>query len=361
MYKYFKDEKGSTLVLIMMVMVVLSILGAALLQTSLAENRFAIREENRLKAYYIARAGAEAASSWIEDPAYNLGTITTLITNNASNTTAPTDFADGQFWVSFSGNRYQPTVHSLGEYNGVEQKVNLSLDKNYFFDASVTVTDNLHMHNLNNTNVYGSVALTPSATITGNGQNNIGDLYQTTRNFPSPTNPGLLAASVSWPPPLNEISPSDGYADHSFGTINFGNDTYYINLNGNMELQFDEMIIGSTAEIYVTGTGILNIYTDDIDFKGKLFTDPPAKTVLNVFDNGSFDMQTGNGSFEGFIYGPNADMTISANFDSIGAIIARSLTLQAGGNVSFSSTAGNLYPEELGFPSLGYSRTIWLD
>jgi hypothetical protein len=362
-YRFIKNKKGSALALIIIVVAVFSILGAALLQVSLAENKFAIHEEKRLKAYYMARSGAEAASKWVEDPTRNLSTINTLISTNTSNISNWTSFADGRFKIHFSGDEYKPTIHSVGEYDGIQQKISLSLEKNYFFDAAVTVTSQLHMQNLNNTHVYGSVAVTPTATITGNGQNNIGSLTHTTRTYPSPTDPNLPEATVSWPPPANTITSGDGYADHRFTSpVSLGNSTYYFILSGDMNIQFDSLSLSSNTEIYVSGTGTLNIYVNDINFKGRLFTtDPTVKTILTVFDNGTFDMQTGNGVFQGFIYGPNADMEISANFDSVGAIIAKTLTLQSGGNVSFASYLGNVYPEELGFSSLGYSRSVWYD
>lgn len=174
MNSFLRNKKGSSLVLIIIVMAVLSIFGVILLQTSLAENKFAIHEEKRLKAYYIARAGAEVASTWMENPSRSMSTIDTLISTNSTNLDTWTTFADGKFKVHFSGDKYKPIVYSVGEHNGVEQNVNLSLEKNYFFDAAVTVTNKLDMQNLSNTHVYGSVALTPGSTIIGNGQNNIG-------------------------------------------------------------------------------------------------------------------------------------------------------------------------------------------
>ncbi|MDF2546494.1 MAG: hypothetical protein K0R93_1392 [Anaerosolibacter sp.] len=362
MNKAFKNKKGSSLVLIIIVMAVLSILGAALLQVSLAENNFAIHEEKRLKAYYIARAGAEAASTWIEDPTHTLSTIDTLISSNTTNVDKWTTFADGRFKISFSGDKYKPTIHSVGEYSGVEQKVNLALEKNYFFDSTVTVTNSLHIDQPN-CEVTGSVSRTPTASITGYTSNiSVQPPKITNRTFPEPSDPVLLEAdpTLSWPPLGFNINSGDGYADRKFDAVNLGSDTYYINLSGDMKIQFNSLS-GNNANIYVTGNGTLSLYTNSIYFKGNLFTGPNAKTILNIFNSGTLDFQTGNSEFQGFIYGPGADMTIKANMDSVGAIVAKNLTLESGGDVAASAAVGNLYPEDLGFQSEGYSRDLWGD
>lgn len=368
MNRILRNDKGATLVLILAVMSVLAIIGTTLLQAGLAENRFAIREENRLKAYYIARSGAEAVSAWIEVPPTeptidHLAIINTLITENTANADTWSTFSEGRFKIHFSGDQFHPIIHSVGEINGVEQQVNLSLAKEYYFDAAVTVLERLEMQNLNNTNIYGDVAYKPGAVITGNGSGNIsGGSYISHRTYYSPVDPTLdvLAVPFTWPAD-RKISSTSSFANHNLGSVTFDNNTYTIELNGDMSLQFTDLTMNSNTDIYVTGTGILKMYANHVDFKGRLHTESTAKTILNIFDSGTFDMQTGNGKFEGFINGPGAEMEIKANFDSVGAIIAKKITLQSGGNITFSSTVGNVYPEDLGYPSLGYSKNMWMD
>jgi flagellar basal body-associated protein FliL len=63
--KFIDSQQGSTMVMVLMVMVVLLILGTALISTSVAENRFVVKNEDRIQAYYIARTGAQAVAEYI--------------------------------------------------------------------------------------------------------------------------------------------------------------------------------------------------------------------------------------------------------------------------------------------------------
>ncbi len=63
------DQRGAVLVFILVVFVVLTILGVAILQASLSENKQAVYQESNVQDYYVARSGAEAMASYlIENP-----------------------------------------------------------------------------------------------------------------------------------------------------------------------------------------------------------------------------------------------------------------------------------------------------
>ncbi|HHY10083.1 MAG TPA: hypothetical protein GX528_05905, partial [Firmicutes bacterium] len=62
-----KDERGSALVLTIIIMLVLLVLGSALALNSLVEVKQAEREERHLQAYYLARSGADAVACAIEN------------------------------------------------------------------------------------------------------------------------------------------------------------------------------------------------------------------------------------------------------------------------------------------------------
>jgi type II secretory pathway component PulK len=61
----FKGEKGSALITVLIVMGVLTVLGAALLHYSLTDNLQVINDEKRMQAHYLARSGAEAVADYI--------------------------------------------------------------------------------------------------------------------------------------------------------------------------------------------------------------------------------------------------------------------------------------------------------
>lgn len=60
-----KNEKGIVLATVLLFIVVLLILGFALTIMSTSDHQQALRIERQAKAYYIARAGADALGSYI--------------------------------------------------------------------------------------------------------------------------------------------------------------------------------------------------------------------------------------------------------------------------------------------------------
>lgn len=62
-----KKNKGSALIIVIMVMTIMTILGAAILNISLSETKQASYEDKRIQAHYLARSGAEATLSAWED------------------------------------------------------------------------------------------------------------------------------------------------------------------------------------------------------------------------------------------------------------------------------------------------------
>ena len=61
-----KKNKGSALLVVIMVMAVMTILGVSILNISLSQTKQAANEEKRIQAHYLARSGAEATlSAWL--------------------------------------------------------------------------------------------------------------------------------------------------------------------------------------------------------------------------------------------------------------------------------------------------------
>ena len=60
-----KKNKGSALIVVLMVMAVMAILGVSILNISLSQTKQAAYEDKRIQAHYLARSGAEATlSAW---------------------------------------------------------------------------------------------------------------------------------------------------------------------------------------------------------------------------------------------------------------------------------------------------------
>ncbi len=62
--KMASKENGYALVLVMVVMLVLFMLGTALIGVSTSHVREAVKQQERVQAYYLAYSGANAVAEW---------------------------------------------------------------------------------------------------------------------------------------------------------------------------------------------------------------------------------------------------------------------------------------------------------
>jgi type II secretory pathway pseudopilin PulG len=90
-----KNSKGYALVSVLIIMLVMALIGAALLSTSLSDTRLTAAQVKNKQAYYAARSGADALANYIiKNPSKLQGLIT--------NTTQPSDFATGTIGTNAS-------------------------------------------------------------------------------------------------------------------------------------------------------------------------------------------------------------------------------------------------------------------
>lgn len=115
-----KNEKGATLIMVMFLITVISIVVIVLLNSYQDEFFFNIREENRIKAYYIAKSGADIISAAIEasevDPSELNG-----------KESSPVDLGDGKFSVKTYHTGKTTTVISTGIVKNISQTVFLQI------------------------------------------------------------------------------------------------------------------------------------------------------------------------------------------------------------------------------------------
>jgi hypothetical protein len=96
------NNKGSTLVMLVLILAILSVLGTSLLSISVNENKLAIKEHDYQQAYYIARAGAEATAKYLSNNHIGIASLNSLISTSQTDLTDKdaTDFGGGNFKVS---------------------------------------------------------------------------------------------------------------------------------------------------------------------------------------------------------------------------------------------------------------------
>ncbi len=63
---YLKNQQGSVLVLVLVMMLSLTVLGTALLSSSIIDKKQAVRQDRNNEAFYFARSGAEAVAHYLQ-------------------------------------------------------------------------------------------------------------------------------------------------------------------------------------------------------------------------------------------------------------------------------------------------------
>lgn len=127
-------------------------------------------------------------------------------------------------------------------------------------------------------------------------------------------------------------------------------------------MKIDEISLnGASYDINVSGDSgdVFELYVNNISFKGNWTCDPGVKFVLYILDSGTLEFQTGQAAFEGNIYAPYADLTLKANMTNTGGIVARNLTISSGGSTTYDSSTAEVFPEDMGFGTLGYYTGKW--
>lgn len=128
-----KKNKGSALIVVIMVMVIMTILGAAILNISLSQTMQASNEDKRIQAHYLARAGAEAAlSAWKDADNDNKPSgVSNPVYLNSSNVFVYTQTANmiGQFDVNVSPVEQgkDTVITSKGTVGNVTQTVKVTI------------------------------------------------------------------------------------------------------------------------------------------------------------------------------------------------------------------------------------------
>jgi len=124
-----KRNKGSALIVVIMVMTILTILGTAILNISLSETKQASYEDKRIQAHYLARAGAEATLTAWEDADNDSkpsGTCETVYLDN-SNKFVDTPSTNRNFYVIVIKQGDDTVISSVGSVENVQQTVKVTI------------------------------------------------------------------------------------------------------------------------------------------------------------------------------------------------------------------------------------------
>jgi len=134
-----KDESGLALPLVIVVVISLSLIGIILYNYNMAETTQVARDEDNLKAHYIARSGAHAVASYLKG---NIDDAQALIDAGESERV---DFAGGDYRVEiYAGSNFGDNeedmiyIKSTGTYGNAVQGILLSIKMEGVTSALIT-------------------------------------------------------------------------------------------------------------------------------------------------------------------------------------------------------------------------------
>lgn len=317
--KWFKNDRGSALAITLIIMVVLTILGTAFLNLSVAENRFANRNEDRLQAYYIARSGAQTIAEYmVEDH----NDDATLMVGHTSVTNY--QVGGGSFTVFVAQDPIQSNVvniTSIGTYNEISQTSKIQISK------TSTGVGGLFNHALV---AYGDV---DAASGSGQGIGIVGSVATVTGTIDSTLDGKYTAAgsgvdnTIIFPDILMPAGAIE------LGTINYNNagtftfprvgDVGVVKPNGVIEYTYhaNSITLQNTIFRVVDNSGntptenlpnvVVHIYVDgDITLATNSMLSAAANTLLYVYCKGASVELSGSGENNNvYIYAPNADIS----------------------------------------------------
>lgn len=331
MSKYLKNEQGSSLAFLLVALVVLSIIGIALLNTSLGGTKVVVYQENTKQAYYLARSGADSVAYHI------INNPTTVNTIKGKTSDVNSSFSNGTFQVEVNelvGGDLE--LVSTGVVNGIEEAITLILELQNaqgIFQHAVFSNESIDIDGLSH--IYGDVG--SNGSITGTTTRAPGD-----EDFP---NLGVVYPEPIFPTTLTprgdyDLQNADDLIDTSgeYGDFSFNGNSHSIltfdTTSGNRRILVDDLYIKGNIDI--VGDNTLSIYVNSsAEFQTpRLISDNDPNKVFIYLKAGSELRLAANMEFTGYIYGPGADIEEWSGAEINGAVVAD--TFSANGNPSIT-------------------------
>jgi hypothetical protein len=383
------SEKGSALILTILVLMVVMILGSGLVMTSISNSRQATEQVYDLQAYYIARSGADAVAQSIVDDPSRLESLKGAVS-------AATPLGKGHFTVEVQDRGDHIKLISTGVVKDTKRVVELTLlpqeaapsplpriDKAIFATTNggtshkaIDLGGNAQIMGSGATNAVraNAVELTGNAVIKGNLWIGPGADAKTVVNDRSRITGAItsLEEEVTYPLPLFPEFPSwtkpstpakSGSdfiinSDGDYGTISLsGNDKLVIDLGGGeRRIRVKSLTMRGNAELTVTNAGRdgkLFLYVDqEFSMSGNsaLKSGADPNTVV-IYYAGTKELGnqleancilivkeadiklTGNSTFKGSIFSGGRNVELAGNAEvKLGLLYAPRAAVDMAGN-----------------------------
>lgn len=333
--KLLKSNDGFALVATLLIIVITLTLVTVLINISLSEYKQAELNKNDVKAYYLARSGAEMVADYMINK--NDTGVTNLELDSNSNVTFDVDENGDKISsieiVKNNDNDYD--IISTANVNNKSKtvKVNIIRKKSDLFDAAIFAKTNLNFSKMTDVDVKGKKVETNGDTIT--------DPDDYIPDDKEVVNSEKEFQSIIWdssPTIQQTISDQSGSGISIKKDYTLTEDTYFTSIDYNNQ---DTLTVDfSSVTPDANGNETINIVVEDMDFKGNMtFVNDTDGSHLNIFVKDEITFQTPNVDIpniniflsdqceditliansslpddEGiFVYGPDSDMIMQSN------------------------------------------------
>ncbi|MFW6377534.1 MAG: DUF7305 domain-containing protein [bacterium] len=325
--RFDKDNNGYLLVSVFIILLILLAVGTVILNITLAEYKQAERDKNKIKAYYLARSGAELTADSIINGDLDLEENTFNLMEDDGRTIANININ------SIDGSNDFIIESESAEVNGVKEIVKLKLENKSIFDSALFAVGNIQLQN--QTVVIGDVESKGSIKDNGKIEGNI--IQSSDREMPSidhwpdenqspfDNKRSIPTTNVNGKGKGNsgslEISESGYYEDIAIKN----NETLRIDTTGkdNLKVLVDNFDIKGTIDI--VGDGDVSFYAKD----GKQIQTPNVEIENDIYiylqDEIEFTI-IANSDFNGFIHAPEGTIELQSSGTKVnGSIIAKNI------------------------------------
>lgn len=330
MHQVCKGEKGSALITVLIVMGVLTVLGAALMHYSMTDNLQVFNDEKRMQAHYLARSGAEAVADYImknPDGADEL----------LGKKTEPVELGEGTFQVEVSErDNGELLIESTGEVDDFIRTVKLTMvpyglgDFDLFCNSKIDMKKETNIKGNIGTNATddGSIGCNGNLSIEGNvlvGPRENPNTVITAKNLNISGEIGTLDSEIKYEVPdfpkeefekftgnePNIIVEKGNYEikdteDRLYNSIRIDKGaklTIYVAENTTRKIHVNTLYVN--GDIVIEGDGCLNLYVNSLGSTDKIegsFNEGGRVNALMMYYKGdTIDIEK-NGKFCGTIF-----------------------------------------------------------
>lgn len=367
--RFLKSEKGIAIPLVLIVMVVLFLLGTALWYYSVSELKQVARAEDKARAYYVARSGAETLARHIMlNPAVVEDILNGAEINISDIITLETEYLGdaGDMSVSLeklAGDELEIT--GIGVTNGIQETVRIILElKDFPSPDAVVVTTGSHTVDFNqHMTVEGSIVAGGDINLPNDYDPN--NEYTVTPNYQFPEDYFMRVVVPEDPDNYeSEIKikngdiyeiPNGKHYEVGYLTIEGGGTLQFVAEEGSTTiLVVNDLNLKNNGVIKIIGTGTVQIYLRTVaNIHSPHIIFPPDAQLHFYLDEGCDLILSGNVEFDGLIYGPyDTHVMMQSNGSINGALIVEKLTGAGGGNIIGGASAALTYYE--GFGEIGF-------